>query len=818
MPTFSRNLEKALHQALAFANERRHEYATLEHLLLALTDDVDAAAVMKACNVDIEALRRTLKDYVDGELEGLVHAGKEDSKPTAGFQRVIQRAVIHVQSSGREEVTGANVLVAIFAERESHAAYFLQEQDMTRYDAVNYISHGIAKRAGMSEPKAAARGTEEEEPENRQSEPGTKKKEGALDSYCVNLNKKAREGKVDPLIGREAEVNRTIQVLCRRSKNNPLYVGDPGVGKTAIAEGLARKIINREVPEVLFEATVFSLDMGSLLAGTRYRGDFEERLKQVMKEIEQHPNAILFIDEIHTVIGAGATSGGAMDASNLLKPALAAGTLRCIGSTTYKEYRQHFEKDRALVRRFQKIDVNEPSIPDAIEIMKGLKPYYEDFHKLKYTNEAVRAAVELSARYIHDRKLPDKAIDVIDECGASQMLLPEAKRKKTIGIKEIEVTVATMARIPPKTVSKDDVEVLQNMETTLKRMVYGQDDAIGQLSAAIKLSRAGLRDGEKPIGSYLFSGPTGVGKTEVAKQLAKVLGVELLRFDMSEYMERHTVSRLIGAPPGYVGFDQGGLLTDGVDQHPHCVLLLDEIEKAHPDLYNILLQVMDHGKLTDNNGKKVDFRNVILIMTTNAGASDMAKSAFGFTRTKREGDDMEAINKLFTPEFRNRLDATVSFGHLPTAVVAQVVDKFIMQLDAQLSERNVSIELSDEARKWLVENGYDQAMGARPMARLIQSAIKTPLADEVLFGRLKNGGAVRVIVTGDDTGVKKLGFVYPDGPLLPRPERMVEEASKKPAGKKSAKKPARPKSTLLDKTPPPKASSRSSVPKVPLKS
>jgi ATP-dependent Clp protease ATP-binding subunit ClpA len=818
LPTFSRNLEKALHQALAFANERRHEYATLEHLLLALTDDVDAAAVMKACNVDIESLRRTLKDYVDGELEGLVHAGKDDSKPTAGFQRVIQRAVIHVQSSGREEVTGANVLVAIFAERESHAAYFLQEQDMTRYDAVNYISHGIAKRAGMSEPKAAARGAEEEEPENRQSEPGSKKKEGALDSYCVNLNKKAREGKVDPLIGREAEVNRTIQVLCRRSKNNPLYVGDPGVGKTAIAEGLARKIINREVPEVLFEATVFSLDMGSLLAGTRYRGDFEERLKQVMKEIEQHPNAILFIDEIHTVIGAGATSGGAMDASNLLKPALAAGTLRCIGSTTYKEYRQHFEKDRALVRRFQKIDVNEPSIPDAIEIMKGLKPYYEDFHKLKYTNEAVKAAVELSARYIHDRKLPDKAIDVIDECGASQMLVPEAKRKKTIGIKEIEITVATMARIPPKTVSKDDAEVLQTMETTLKRMVYGQDDAIGQLSAAIKLSRAGLRDGEKPIGSYLFSGPTGVGKTEVAKQLAKVLGVELLRFDMSEYMERHTVSRLIGAPPGYVGFDQGGLLTDGVDQHPHCVLLLDEIEKAHPDLYNILLQVMDHGKLTDNNGKKVDFRNVILIMTTNAGAADMAKSAFGFTRTKREGDDMEAINKLFTPEFRNRLDATVSFGHLPTEVVAQVVDKFIMQLDAQLSERNVSIELSDEARKWLVENGYDQAMGARPMARLIQTAIKTPLADEVLFGRLKNGGAVRVIVTGDDTGAKKLGFVYPDGPLLPRPERMVEEASKKPAGKKTARKPARPRATALDKEPPPKASSRSSVPKVPLKS
>ena len=598
MPTFSPNLEKALHQALAFANQRRHEYATLEHLLLSLTDDVDAAAVMKACNVDIEALRRIVKDYVDTELEGLVHAGKDEAKPTAGFQRVIQRAVIHVQSSGREEVTGANVLVAIFAERESHAAFFLQEQDMTRYDAVNYISHGIAKRAGLTESKVP-RGSEEDEQESRASEGSTKKKEGALDTYCVNLNKKAKEGKVDPLIGREAEVNRTIQVLCRRSKNNPLYVGDPGVGKTAIAEGLARKIVKREVPEVLFEAIVFSLDMGSLLAGTRYRGDFEERLKQVMKEIEQHPNAILFIDEIHTVIGAGATSGGAMDASNLLKPALAAGTLRCIGSTTYKEYRQHFEKDRALVRRFQKIDVNEPSVPDAIEILKGLKPYYEDYHRLKYTNEAVKAAVELSARYINDRKLPDKAIDVIDECGASQMLLPEAKRKKVIGIKEIEITVATMARIPPKTVSKDDAEVLQGMETTLKRMVYGQDSAIGQLTSAIKLSRAGLRDGEKPIGSYLFSGPTGVGKTEVAKQLAKVMGVELLRFDMSEYMERHTVSRLIGAPPGYVGFDQGGLLTDGVDQHPHCVLLLDEIEKAHPDLFNILLQVMDHGKLTD---------------------------------------------------------------------------------------------------------------------------------------------------------------------------------------------------------------------------
>jgi ATP-dependent Clp protease ATP-binding subunit ClpA len=811
LPTFSRNLEKALHQALAFANERRHEYATLEHLLLALIDDVDAVAVMKACNVDIEALRKTLKSYVDGELEGLVHSGKEDAKPTAGFQRVIQRAVIHVQSSGREEVTGANVLVAIFAERESHAAYFLQEQDMTRYDAVNFISHGIAKRAGLSEPRTP-RGVEEEE-DARPADGASKKKEGALEAYCANLNKKAREGKIDPLIGRLTEVNRTIQVLCRRSKNNPLYVGDPGVGKTAIAEGLARKIVMGEVPEVLRDATVFSLDMGSLLAGTRYRGDFEERLKQVMKEIEQHPNAILFIDEIHTVIGAGATSGGAMDASNLLKPALAAGTLRCIGSTTYKEYRQHFEKDRALVRRFQKIDVNEPTVPDAIEILKGLKPYFEDFHRLKYTNEAVKAAVELS-----DRKLPDKAIDVLDECGASQMLVPEAKRKRTIGIKEIETTVATMARIPPKTVSKDDAEVLLHMEATLKRMVYGQDDAIARITAAIKLSRAGLRDGEKPIGSYLFSGPTGVGKTEVANQLAKVMGVELLRFDMSEYMERHTVSRLIGAPPGYVGFDQGGLLTDGVDQHPHCVVLLDEIEKAHPDLYNILLQVMDHGKLTDNNGKKVDFRNVVLIMTTNAGAADMAKSAYGFTRTKRVGDDVEAINKLFTPEFRNRLDAVVPFEHLPPEVVSMVVDKFIMQLDAQLSDRNVSIELSDEARKWLVEHGYDQAMGARPMARLIQSDIKTPLADEVLFGRLKNGGTVRVIVTGDDSGQKKLGFVYPDGPMLPRAEPVVEAAKKKPARKTKAK--ARPQKASTESWPMPddKRGTRSSVPKVPLKS
>jgi len=786
LPSFSRSLEQALHRALALAGERRHEYATLEHLLLALVDDQDAAAVMRACNVEVDVLKRNLVEYVDTELSNLTGDGRQDAKPTAGFQRVIQRAVIHVQSSGREEVTGANVLVAIFAERESHAAYFLQEQDMTRYDAVNYISHGIAKRPGASDAKPV-RGAEEESSSERpgggggdEEGRGGKRKTDALEAYCVNLNKKARDGKVDPLIGRHSEVDRTIQVLCRRQKNNPLLVGDPGVGKTAIAEGLARKIVQHEVPEVLADATVFSLDMGTLLAGTRYRGDFEERLKQVMKEIEAHPNAVLFIDEIHTVIGAGATSGGAMDASNLLKPALASGALRCIGSTTYKEYRQYFEKDRALVRRFQKIDVNEPSVPDSIEILKGLKPYFEEFHKLKYTNEAVKAAVELSARYINDRKLPDKAIDVIDETGASQMLVPEARRKRTIGVKEIEATVATMARIPPKTVSKDDAVVLQNLTENLKRVVYGQSAAIEALTSAIKLARAGLRDPDKPIGSYLFAGPTGVGKTEAAKQLAASLGVEMLRFDMSEYMERHTVSRLIGAPPGYVGFDQGGLLTDGIDQHPHCVLLLDEIEKAHPDLFNILLQVMDHGKLTDHNGKQVDFRNVIIIMTTNAGASDMARSAYGFTQAKRTGDDVEAINKLFAPEFRNRLDSIISFGQLPKEVVAKVVDKFVLQLEAQLADRNVTIELSDEARAWLVEHGYDDAMGARPMARLIQSTIKTPLADEVLFGRLKAGGAVRVVLAKDDgDATSALGFEFPAGPATPRPELDVATAVKR---------------------------------------
>ncbi len=792
MPSFSKSLEQVLHKALALANERKHEYATLEHLLLGLTDDRDAIAVMRACGVDLDILRHSLVEYIDTELMSLVTTVAVDAKPTAGFQRVIQRAVIHVQSSGREEVTGANILVALFAERESYAAYFLQEQDMTRYDAVNYISHGIAKRPGM--PGA----TSESEPDTEGSDQGgqggeqvggPKKKGEALDAYCVNLNKKAGEGKIDPLIGREAEVKRTIQVLCRRQKNNPLLVGEPGVGKTAIAEGLALKITRGEVPAVLAGATVFSLDMGLLLAGTRYRGDFEERLKQVVKEIEQHPNAVLFIDEIHTVIGAGATSGGAMDASNLLKPALAQGTLRCIGSTTYKEFRQHFEKDRALLRRFQKIDVNEPSVPDAIEILKGLKPYYEDFHGLKYSNDAIKAAVELSARYIHDRKLPDKAIDVIDESGAAQMLLVDSKRRKTIGVAEIEATIATMARIPPKTVSKDDSEVLKSLEETLKRVVYGQDAAISALSSAIKLARAGLRDPEKPIGSYLFAGPTGVGKTEVARQLAASLGVEIKRFDMSEYMERHSISRLIGAPPGYVGFDQGGLLTDAVDQHPHCVLLLDEIEKAHPDLYNILLQVMDHGKLTDHHGKTVDFRNVILIMTTNAGAADLAKAAFGFTRTKREGDDQEAINRLFAPEFRNRLDQIISFSQLPKEVVSKVVDKFVLQLEAQLADRNVTIELSDEARAWLVEHGYDETMGARPMARLIQSSIKQQLAEELLFGKLKTGGGVRVIVVKDEKG-EKLGFEYLEGPVTPKPEKAVAEArAKAGAVKRAAAKP-----------------------------
>ncbi|WP_114009062.1 ATP-dependent Clp protease ATP-binding subunit ClpA [Cohaesibacter intestini] len=775
MPSFSNSLEIALHKALSVANERSQEYATLEHLLLALIEDSDAAAVMRACGVDLRLLEANLQDYIDNELSNLVLEKSLDAKPTAGFQRVIQRAVIHVQSSGREEVTGANVLVAIFAERESHAAYFLHDQDMTRYDAVNYISHGISKVPGMADGLSPT-GTDEDDDidfEGEEDEGGTSGAE-ALKAYAVNLNDKARDGKIDVLVGRDAEIHRTIQVLCRRSKNNPLFVGDPGVGKTAIAEGLAKRIIEDKVPDVLKGATIFSLDMGTLLAGTRYRGDFEERLKRVIKEIEDYDGAILFIDEIHTVIGAGATSGGAMDASNLLKPSLAAGNLRCMGSTTYKEYRQFFEKDRALVRRFQKIDVNEPSIPDAIDILKGLKPYFEDYHSVKFTNDAIKSAVELSARYIHDRKLPDKAIDVIDETGAAQQLMPQSKRRKSISAKEVEATVATMARIPPKTVSKDDKEVLGNLETNLKRMVYGQDQAIDALTSQIKLARAGLREPEKPIGNYLFSGPTGVGKTEVARQLADLMGVELLRFDMSEYMERHTISRLIGAPPGYVGFDQGGLLTDGVDQHPHCVLLLDEVEKAHPDLFNILLQVMDHGKLTDHNGKRVDFRNVILIMTTNAGATEMDKPAMGFTNNARSGDDEEAINKLFTPEFRNRLDAVIPFGALPTEVVHQVVRKFVMQLEAQLADRGVTFELTDAATAWLARKGYDPKMGARPLGRVIQEHIKRPLAEEILFGKLTKGGTVKVDIDLDN--MEKLFLtVLEDAPVKPSKAKEQED-------------------------------------------
>ncbi len=750
----SNNLEQSLHRALAHANKRRHEYATLEHLLLALTEDQDAIAVLRACGVDINVLRRDLEEFIDNELGGLVIAGRADAKPTAGFQRVLHRAALHVQSSGRSDVTGGNVLVALFSERESHAVFFLQQQDMSRLDAVSYISHGVSKVTGKTEQRRV-RGTEEE------GEGVVKQGTEALQAYCINLNKKAVAGKIDPLVGRDKEVERTIQILCRRTKNNPLFVGDPGVGKTAIAEGLARRIVRGEVPEVLKNAVIYALDMGALLAGTRYRGDFEERLKAVVAELDAIEGAILFIDEIHTVVGAGATSGGSLDASNLLKPALQSGTLRCMGSTTYKEFRTYFEKDRALSRRFQKIDVAEPSQPDAVKILHGLAPYYEDFHRVRYTGDALKAAVELSARYIHDRKLPDKAIDVIDEVGAAQMLLPESRRKKTIGVKDVENIIAKMARIPPKTVSHHDKESLRSLADDLKAVVYGQDKAIEALAAAIKLARAGLREPEKPIGSYLFSGPTGVGKTEVARQLAKIMGVELIRFDMSEYMERHTVSRLLGAPPGYVGFDQGGLLTDAIDQHPHAILLLDEIEKAHPDLFNVLLQVMDYGKLTDHNGKQVDFRNVVLIMTTNAGASDLAKAVVGFGRTERSGEDEDAIKRMFTPEFRNRLDATISFAGLTPAIILLVVDKFVKELEAQLADRGVTIDLGADARGWLAERGYDRLFGARPLARIIQEYIKKPLADELLFGRIARGGRVTV-------GLKDgaLTFDYPPAPAV----------------------------------------------------
>jgi ATP-dependent Clp protease ATP-binding subunit ClpA len=765
----SRNLEQTLHRALSLASERRHEYATLEHLLLGLADDTDAATVLRACGVDLDKLRNDLSEFLDKDLAGLATDRSGDPKPTAGFQRVVQRAAIHVQSSGRDEVTGANVLVALFSERESHAVYFLQLQDMTRLDAVNFISHGIAKAPGRSaqRPVQGTGSQPESHQEQEREEKPSRRNQDALSNYCVNLNKKAMAGKIDPLIGRENEIERTIQILCRRTKNNPLYVGDPGVGKTAIAEGLAKRIVEGDVPEVLARSTIYALDMGALLAGTRYRGDFEERLKAVVSELENQQGAILFIDEIHTVIGAGATSGGAMDASNLLKPALASGNLRCIGSTTYKEFRNYFEKDRALVRRFQKIDVNEPNLEDSVKILRGLKTNYERHHKVRYTDEAIRAAVELSAKYINDRKLPDKAIDVIDEVGASRMLLPEHKRRKTVTLRDVEEIVAKIARIPPKSVSADDKETLRNLERDLKSMVFGQDKAIDALAAAIKLARAGLREPEKPIGNYLFCGPTGVGKTEVARQLAATMGIELIRFDMSEYMERHSVSRLIGAPPGYVGFDQGGLLTDAIDQHPHAVLLLDEIEKAHQDLFNILLQVMDHGKLTDHNGKTVDFRNVVLIMTTNAGASDLAKEAIGFGREGREGEDEDAIKRLFTPEFRNRLDATITFAGLTPEIVGRVVEKFVMQLEAQLADRNVTIELSSAAKEWLAERGYDKLYGARPLARVIQEHIKKPLAEELLFGKLVKGGSVKVTMKD---GKLEFEIIEAQPPALPKPD------------------------------------------------
>ncbi len=763
MSMLSKNLEKSLHRAFGLAGERRHEYATLEHLLLSMTEDEDAMPVLKSCGVDIDRLRHDLETFVDNRLKGIITQSPSEPLPTAGFQRVVQRAAVHVQSSGRNEVTGANVLVALFSERDSHAVSFLENQGMTRLDAVDYISHGKAKVPGRARTRRVS-GSEEEGGGDAAAKQGNE----ALAAYCVDLNQKAREGRVDPLIGREYEVERTIQVLCRRTKNNPLYVGEPGVGKTAIAEGLARKIVDGEVPEVLRESVIYSLDMGALLAGTRYRGDFEERLKAVLGELKKKPNSVLFIDEIHTIIGAGATSGGSMDASNLLKPSLQSGELRCIGSTTYKEYRNHFEKDRALVRRFQKIDVAEPSVSDAIDIMRGLKPVYEKHHNVSYTDDAIKASVELSARYIHDRKLPDKAIDVIDEVGAAQMLRTPDQRKKTIEVTDIEEIVAKIARIPPKSVSKDDAELLRNIDRDLKTVVFGQDKAIEHLAASIKLARAGLRASEKPIGSYLLAGPTGVGKTEVTRQLARLLGLELIRFDMSEYMERHSVSRLIGAPPGYVGFDQGGLLTDKVNQHPHCVVLFDEIEKAHPDVFNVLLQVMDYGKLTDHNGRTVDFRNVILCMTTNAGAADIAKPALGFGREQRHDEDDDAINRMFAPEFRNRLDAIIKFASLGPESMGRVVDKFVAELEVQLADRKVFIELSDGARRWLAEKGYDRTFGARPLGRFIQEHIKKPLAEEVLFGKLSKGGTVRVDIEGEGDAAKLVfEFLPPERGELP---------------------------------------------------
>ncbi len=770
----SKNLESTLHRALAIAKVNRHEFATLEHLLFALSDDPDASAVLRGCGVNLHDLKRDIIQFLEHDLRSLVVDGLEEAKPTAGFQRAVHRAAIHVQSAGKNEITGANVLVALFSEKDSHAVYFLTEQKIARLDIVNYISHGIVKNGDYM--RIGVKGINKDSGDTAEAELGFEPKtetdeNEALSQYCVNLNEKAKQGKTDILVGREEEIERTVQILCRRTKNNPLYVGEAGVGKTAIAEGLALRITRKEVPDVLQKSVIFSLDMGSLMAGTRYRGDFEERMKAVIQEVERLPGAILFIDEIHMIMGAGSTSGGALDACNLLKPALARGLFKCMGSTTFKEYKNNIEKDRALARRFQKVDVNEPDIETTIKILRGLKPYYEDHHKVRYTPAALKAAVELSARYIHDRQLPDKAIDVLDEAGAAQMLLPESRRKKTITPKDVELIISAIARMPSQTVSTDDADMLRALEDTLKLTVFGQDNAVSQLASAIKVSRAGLRDPEKPIGNYLLTGPTGVGKTEVANQLAKALGMELLRFDMSEYMEKHSVASLIGAPPGYVGHEDGGVLTDRVSKTPYAIVLLDEIEKAHPDIYSILLQVMDYGKLTDHNGRTIDFRNVIIIMTSNAGAADMERAPIGFNRDKREGEDTEALKRMFTPEFRNRLDAIVPFAHLDEEVIAQVAEKFIAKLEAQLADRNITISLSDEALNWLIDRGYDRSNGARPMSRLIAEHIKKPLAEEVLFGKLVKGGDVQVIVEED-----KLAFNI--------------NGSKKPAPKGKAKKKA----------------------------
>ncbi|UXY16599.1 ATP-dependent Clp protease ATP-binding subunit ClpA [Chitiniphilus purpureus] len=745
----AQELEVSLHMAFMEARQKRHEYITVEHLLLALLDNPSAAEVLRACGANMDELRRSLGDFVTEHTPVVSGSGEVETQPTIGFQRVIQRAILHVQSSGKKEVTGANVLVAIFGEKDSHAVYFLHQQGITRLDVVNFISHGIAKSQSPAQPQSAR--SEHGEEQESEVSPG-----GALDSFTQNLNQLALSGRIDPLIGREAELERVIQILCRRRKNNPLLVGEAGVGKTAIAEGLARRIVDGEVPDILADATVYSLDMGALLAGTKYRGDFEQRLKAVIKQLTDERNAILFIDEIHTLVGAGAASGGTLDASNLLKPALSNGSLKCIGATTYSEFRGIFEKDNALSRRFQKIDVVEPSVAQTVEILKGLKERFEQHHGVKYTATALATAAELSAKYINDRHLPDKAIDVIDEAGAAQKILPRSKQKKTIGKGEIEEIVAKIARIPPKNVSSDDKNALKTLDRDLKNVVFGQDNAIEALSTAIKMARAGLGNPQKPIGAFLFSGPTGVGKTEVARQLAYTLGIELIRFDMSEYMERHAVSRLIGAPPGYVGFEQGGLMTEAINKHPYAVLLLDEIEKAHPDIFNVLLQVMDHGTLTDNNGRKADFRNVILIMTTNAGAESLNKSVIGFTSKKETGDEMQEIKRLFTPEFRNRLDAIIPFAPLSHEIILQVVDKFLLQLELQLQEKKVEAHFTQALKDMLAKHGFDPMMGARPMARLIQDTIRKALADELLFGRLLHGGEVTIDVDSGDKVVLRL--------------------------------------------------------------